>query len=316
VEIRIWQSYSCNNSSSYYLVARFEDRKVLKEVGSELEGFFAEHAQQMDAGFDDDEGDYPSGPSEAATALAKKYGFTWKSLMMWGDEMLTGDEPEIHTQDDTLILYHSYCGGGLPPEVPKYLAARGGRVEKEPKDHGLSVSVVANLPKGGAKSPVKKDLDKLFALMVDEGDDYVDGAEPPWLDKRNKLYGKAAYFSDEKTVGFFLPTEPRHLAPLQEWLTKRGVVDPSIRLCAWDDHAKFRAIAAARCTECEGPLEYLDPRITRIASEQLSCAKCGGMFDLATFLRGTKKKSAAKEKLAVKAKKASAPTKKKASARK
>ena len=34
--IRVWSSYSCNNSSSYRLVARFADAARAKAIGSEL----------------------------------------------------------------------------------------------------------------------------------------------------------------------------------------------------------------------------------------------------------------------------------------
>lgn len=53
------------------------------------------------------------------------------------------------------------------------------------------------------------------------------------------------------------------------------------RLCEYGDEKKLAAIASARCTACSGALEYLDPRVHGIEAEQLACAACGGMFDVA-----------------------------------
>jgi hypothetical protein len=262
----------------------------VKDVAKELADFFTKHAKEMDAGFDEEDGDYPSGPTEVATAFAKKHGFTWKSAMYWGDEMQTGDEPEVYTEGDALLLYHGYCGGGLPKEVEQYIAIKGGTIGKAPKDFydAVYVSVLARLPKAGVKSPLKKDLDAFYSVMNEEGEG-MSGNPPPWSGE-DEAYGKASYFCDGKSVGFFSPSSPRDLEAIKKWLKKRGAVDPILRINEWADHRKFQAIADARCTECDGLLEYLDPRVTKIESDQLACAKCGGMFDLTTFMGKKKKK--------------------------
>ena len=43
MSIRIWQSYSCNNSSNHRLVARFSEPSVAAETERELRAVLAEH---------------------------------------------------------------------------------------------------------------------------------------------------------------------------------------------------------------------------------------------------------------------------------
>jgi hypothetical protein len=280
MEIRVWKSFSCNNSSSYRLVARFADPAVARDVATELSAFFTTHAQQMDALMED--GDLPEEPTAAASELATKYGFEWKELLTWGDEMLAGDEPSVMAEGDTLVVYHTYCGG-FGDDVPKYLQARGAReVHKEDRS-SPKVSVLFRLPEG-VNAALQEDLDKLFEQIPDDEQPF--DAEPftaPWPLER-ECYGSASFFRDAKTVGLYFPIDPRDLSGLKTWLAARGIENPSIRLCEGADEKRFAAIAAARCSACKGPLEYLDPRVHGIEKEHLACAACGGMFEVKTFL--------------------------------
>jgi len=275
MELRVWQSFACNNSSSYRIVARFRDAKVADETREELAKFFTAYAAEMDRALE--QGGYSDkmAPVPTAAALAKKYHFKWQRPLTWGDSGLVGDEPEVATEGDVLVLYHSYFFG-FGPEMPKYFAARGARkVEKE--EYGApAVSVLFKLPPG--KPAIAKELAKIFKGVGEDGT--LDDAKVPW--SKHKVWGKAAFFSDGKTVGFYLSMRPKHLADMKAWLTKQGVEDASIRLCADDDFDKFRAIGRARC-ECGGVLEYLDPRIHPTPTEQLACAKCGGMYEVDAF---------------------------------
>jgi hypothetical protein len=274
--VQVWSSFSCNNSSSYRLVARFTDAGKAKDAAAELEAFFSEHAKQMDVVMED--GDFPDENPEAAQELAKKYGFAWKDVLTWGDEMLEGDEPRIATEDQVLVLYHTYCGG-FGDGIPLYLKAKGAaEVEKEERDPPTA-SIVFRY--AGGNDALDADLTMLFE-QIDEESREVEPLKTPWK-TRWESYGRAAFFRDPKTVGLWIPIAPTDLAAMKAWLAERGIDSPSIRLCEYGDEAKFVAIAKARCSACAGPLEYLDPRVHTIESEQLACAKCGGMFDLATL---------------------------------
>ncbi len=282
--IRVWQSFSCNNSSSYRLVARFADAKTAKDASGELSKFFTEHATQMDK-LIDESGEFPEKPTPAALALAKKYGFTWKKYLMWGDDSLVGDEPSVTAEGDVLVVYHTYCGG-FGGDVQSYLKARGATVEKEARS-APTVSVLFTLPPKPNKlvNAIKKLLGDDEELAEDEIE-----VKPPWSKMRSELYGTVAVFSDGKTMGFYLPVYPQELPLLKAWLAKEGVDKPSIRVCEYDDEKKFRAISKARCLACDGALEYLDPRAHGIDKEQLVCKACGGMYELEAFMQPAKAK--------------------------
>jgi hypothetical protein len=275
MRIRVWQSYSCNNSSSYRLVARFSDPSVASDVASELARFLLVHAQQMDAVME--EGDVPNDPSDAATYLAQKYGFEWSEIFTWGDEMLVGDEPSVASEGGVLVMYHSYCGG-FPPEIATYLKARGAKEIEKQERSTPPVSVLFRVPKDEGGDKLRDQLTKLFTVeSVTEGRQ-VEDFTGPWSDR--EVYGDASFFSDGESIGFYVPIVPDELDDLKKWLAERGVDKPSIQLCEYGDLAKFDTIAKAKCAACQGTLKYLDPRVHGIEAEQLACAACGGMFDL------------------------------------
>ena len=66
MELRVWQSFSCNNSSSYRLVARFGDPKSAAEAETELRAFFSEHAKQVDDEMEANDYEFSDKPSPAA----------------------------------------------------------------------------------------------------------------------------------------------------------------------------------------------------------------------------------------------------------
>lgn len=48
MQVQIWRSFSCNNSSEYRLVAHFGDAKAAAAIGAEFKQFFAAYAKKMD----------------------------------------------------------------------------------------------------------------------------------------------------------------------------------------------------------------------------------------------------------------------------
>ena len=95
--VQIWQSYSCNNSSSYRLVARFATAADARAASAELDTLLAAHAREIDA-----RDGYRREPSAVQRDLAAKYGFTWSEVISWGDECRSCDggldylDPRLH----------------------------------------------------------------------------------------------------------------------------------------------------------------------------------------------------------------------------
>ncbi|MEO8705555.1 MAG: hypothetical protein ABI867_36330 [Kofleriaceae bacterium] len=278
MSIKVWQSFSCNNSSSARLVARFADAATAAETAAELRAFFTQHAQEMDATMET--GDFPDENPAAAQALAKQYGFQWVDVLTWGDEMLGGDEPMVETVNEVLVAYHTYCGGGFG-DVPKYLQARGGTVIDEGDRGAPSMSVLfAAVP--GANPELEADLAMLFGQVSEESRE-VEPLKTPWP-ANGECNGTAAFFRDSKSVGLYFPIEPDDYTSVKTWLTKHGITKSSMQVCEDADEAAFVAISAATCSACGNKLDYLDPRIHDIESPQLVCTPCGGLYELATFL--------------------------------
>jgi hypothetical protein len=221
--IKIWNSYSCNNSSSYRLVARFADASAASSAGDELRAFFGEHAAQMDVLMED--GDLPTESPPAAQEFAKRYGLTWGDHpLTWGDEMLTGDEPSVVAIDEVLVVFHDYCSG-FGEGIPGYLKARGAVTVSKEDRRPPHISVLFRYAKS-------EQLDADLALLFEQVDDEKHEVEPlktPW-DGRN-AYGRAAFFNDGVTVGMYFPIMPRDLPALRGWLTERGIERSSIRIC-------------------------------------------------------------------------------------
>jgi hypothetical protein len=282
-KIEVYRSFSCNNSSSYRLVARFADAARAEEVATELREFLTLHAQEMDS----NPGGYFEGPSPAATALAEKYGFTWTDSLGWGDDMQEGDEPKLVVEDKVLVVWHGYCNG-FGEGVPEYLRKRGANVDPEGYERP-NLSALFRLPATTSTdedrlATLRDALANMFSTIRPTGEMFH--FKPPWADDDG--WGDASYFFDGKTVGMYFPILPEEIDAFKKWMTtEAGAIDPVLRLCQESDHLRFRAIHNARCTACKTePLEYLDPRVHKIDSEQLACAKCGGMFELQPFIEG------------------------------
>ena len=300
--VRIWQSFSCNNSSSYRLVARFVDKATAKATAKDLGAFFKAYATEMDALVEANDYTWPNNWPPGALAFAKQHGFKLdKHPMSWGDTGLTDDEPKIVVEDDTLLVFHDYCGGGLGRGMHGFLKARGARDVSE-EDSGPQMTLM--FPYAGGTKKLDNDLAKLFAQV--EEFDYRD-VEPlvtPW--KGHEAYGSAAFYRDPKTVAMVFPFDPRDLPLIRAWLAKYGIHQPVIHFCDDKAEEKFASIAGAICDACAAPLELWHPALRDVETEQMACTACGGLYELSTVMAAQKKRRKARERAEAKAAEAAA----------
>lgn len=254
--IRVWSSYSCNNSSSYRLVARFADPAKATAIAAEL--------TELLSGLED--GNRNSG----LQAMARLYGFDWFDEG-WGSEE---DGPHVIVDDTLVVVHHNYCVG-LGPGVPAYLTEQGATVEQE-----AWADIHASLLFRPSNDPrAVEELDALIAQETD-AEGLVETFRAPWVNQHTR--GKLAWFRDPGSMGLVFPIDARDLVHLRAWLAERGI-EPILQIEPAGDHQLFRTISRARCTACDGPLEYLDPRLHDIETPQLVCTPCGGLYELAAF---------------------------------
>lgn len=270
--VKIWNSYSCNNSSSYRIVARFETPQAAEAVAAELREFFPVHAAEVD-----NLGDYSEEPSEAQLAIGAKHGYTWGESLYWGDGGLVGDEPDVFTHHEILIVQHTYCGG--LGDLSGLLKSLGATSTDDADERAINVSL---LFKTSGDAGVDAELAPLFEQLAGRTNDRYKEIKAPWAE--HETYGNAAWFRDSGSVGIFLPVDPRDLAALEGWLAEHQIDKPSIQIGENQDLRAFEAIAKAACSSCGARLDYLDPRIHDIETKQLVCKPCGGLYELATFL--------------------------------
>jgi hypothetical protein len=270
--IQVWQSYSCNNSSSYRLIARFVDDASAHQAAAALAELFAKLAGE--------DGDR-RGERSVLRAIAKQYDIEWEDEGWYGPE----EGPFAFAHDELVIVHHDYCLG-LGPGVPKFLEERGGAVDQETWAD-LKVSLLFRSTPG--LDPLLDDELTLFFMQMGDGarrpEDYkLEPMITPWTDQPGAR-GSAAMFRDAGTVGIALPIRPRDLARMKAWLAKREL-DAVIRIDEPADEELFAALHTARCTACAGELEYLDPRLHDIETAQLICKPCGGLYELEAFTKG------------------------------
>lgn len=273
--IKIWQSYSCNNSSSYRLVAKFTDPAAASAAARELEELFAVHAVEIDA-----RADYRDEPSDATRAFGERYGFEWNDLMSWGSGGLAGDTPQLYVEDRVLIVLHTYCGGGLGDGVVTFLETLGAPTKTD-ESSDVVVSLMFRAPAGTIEH-LDDELATMFSQRT-EDDVAVSPLRAPWHPDE-KAYGDFTYFRDAGTVGLHFPLDARDLDNLKGWLRIRGIDKPVLRIEHPEDLLDFEAIRKARCASCNGTLEYLHPALHDIEAPQLVCRPCGGFYDVSTFL--------------------------------
>jgi len=86
MEIRVWRSFSCNNSNSYYLVGRFASAAAAQEAAASL--------------------------PEQFEALDELEETPW----------MEGEHPDYWVEGSTVVVYHGYCGGLHDVHLPGALS--------------------------------------------------------------------------------------------------------------------------------------------------------------------------------------------------
>jgi hypothetical protein len=204
--------------------------------------------------------------------LAQLYGFAWEDEG-WGSEE---DGPHVVTDEATLMVHHDYCLG-LGPGVPAYLAEQGAQTDPQ-STQDIHVAVLFRPP---ADPRIDDELAALFTQPVDAEQRLVENFRAPWV--KQHTMGKVAWYRDPNVVALFFPIDARDFVQLRAWFGERGIEQPVVRIEAYDDQQLLQRLHAARCTACDGPLEYLDPGLHDIESPQLVCKPCGGLYDLTAF---------------------------------
>jgi hypothetical protein len=274
--IRIWQSYSCNNSSSYRLVARFADAAIARATADELERVLPAHAAEVDA-----RPDYDEAPSRTTLELGHKYGFEWPDLMYWASGHLTRDLPHVAVEGATLVVMHTYCDAGLGRGLEMYVEKRGAFSVHTDDTSMIEVTLLFRAAPGVIDG-LDDELDAMFAQR-NRRDFTVTRLRAPWV-MHEKAYGALSYFRDAGTVGLHFPLDPRDLEHLKAWMRSRGIAQHVIRIGNKADLRELEAIRTARCASCSGALEYLHPALHDIETPQLVCRPCGGFYEVGTFV--------------------------------
>ena len=233
MQVQIWNSFSCNNSGDYYLVARFADAKKAAKMSTEISSFFYHHAEQADA-----HDEILDEATPAAIAFGKKYGVKWTDALRWGDDVLSGDTPSVEVADGTLVIYHEYCGG-FGDELPAILKKAGAKVSSDSGAPRLACRFT--LPSGKAGEGLAAELAEFLEQRTkfEFVSDFED--EAPWGGAKlpNEMAKNVVWGSDGKTFAFTLPFGISGLDDLKSYLKGKKVKDASITLC---DDAAVKAI--------------------------------------------------------------------------
>lgn len=240
MQVSIWSSYSCNNSSDYRLVARFEDATVAARVGEEVREFLSAYADEFDRLTEENDYTIPDEPIPVALAFADRLGFEWDGadLLTWGDEGLACNVPDVAVAGGTVALYHDYCGG-FTVNLVRALEARGAKVEPEdsaPPD--LSVRLV--LPKGEAGERMASELATFLAqgAVHEHMGDFT--VPPPWGEQRLMGDGsEIVWFREGERFAFKMPFNIAGFPALKAYLAASGATEVDVRLCDERELAYF-----------------------------------------------------------------------------
>ena len=300
LEVYSWNSFSCNNSSDYRLVARFADAKTASTICDDLRVFFEEHATEIDEIVEREDCDPFDLVSEASRTLGRKYRYDWHASLVWGDtSALQGDEPSVCALGDTVVVYHPYMTGfGNLPALLEHVGAE----LSDGEEVGLPILwVEMDAPPAGK---LLEELTKLFEQRRSESliqdweidfDEFGDawGAEPGgWSHD-------ATYVVEDGHCTFTFPLEPRHVGDLRSYLVKKGARHLTMRIASSLD------VARNRMRDVGPSASVATKRTTDVAKTKAATKSKAAL----TSTERTKEKSGAKKKSGAKAKSVSAKEK-------
>lgn len=253
MQVQIWRSFSCNNSSDYRLVARFKDAKAAEAMGAELKQFFTAYAEKMDEYMEENDYDFPDEPLPFFVEFAKKHGVKAKDdPLTWGDEALQGDEPDVAVAGNTLAIYHTYCGG-FGSDLPAILKKAGAKVEGEESRRAPELACSFSLPAGKAGEMLAAELSRFFE-QGKKHEQICDFEIPPPWDARQKLTyeegSTVSWASDGKTFAFAMPFAIQGFEALKAYLAKHKCAEVSITL--GDEASKNQIAELAKAAAPKG----------------------------------------------------------------
>lgn len=236
-DVYVWNSFSCNNSSDYRLVAEFDSPKAAEAMRAELAKFFAAHAKAYDEQSDADDFDWPGEATDVARALGKKYGHTWKEFLVWGDEQLTGDEPQVGVLAKSVVLYHGYSSGGFGPDLPRVLEKAGAKLVEKGAKGGPPVLYGSFAVSKDGK--LEKSLAKFFDQRLGNERHLSDWTWPSWAkeDGTGKAEDVTFIVADGRCT-FTLPLVAGNIAPFRKSLA--SAKDLELRIATKADISQNR----------------------------------------------------------------------------
>lgn len=256
VKVQRWRSFSSNNSSSYYLVARFDDVARAQLCKRELRTYIETNDAELQA----------MSPRERGAnrdLTMTNLEFREAHDLEWPTQLTVGyaedTEIELTVVGDELVVYHDYCLGFEEP-VTSYLKKRGAGVVDGKYNQEPLLSLLA-----------ASESEELIGAL--EAHFSYDGVENAPI---------VTSFRTRSSAGFFAPLETDRWPELERLLSSApNEARYSLAVSRLSDQMRFESVASATCRECENPeVDFLPRELFAVPSDQLTCLNCGGMFDL------------------------------------
>lgn len=230
-EVFAWNSFSCNNSSDYRLVAEFATPARAAAFAKELAAFFRKHAKEHDTAVDVSHDGWFDEPTAAALAFGEKYGHEWGEFLIWGDDSLDGDEPAVAAVGATLLVYHTYSSGGFGPDLANVIRKAGGKLPEKGDRSGPPILYgELALPRGPKGAALATALAEYFG-QCSNGSYPSDWSSPDGLQHESRGASEDyTFWCDGARAAFTWPLPPEDLADLRRYFAARGAPDISLRL--------------------------------------------------------------------------------------
>jgi len=268
MEVRVWRSFSANNSGSFYLVSRFANRAAAEACAVELRDYIVANDAELEA-MSRRERSANRELTLANLAFAARHNLEWPTQITSG--VADDDEIELAVIGTELTIYHEYCLG-FEAALSDYLDSQGGQTRTGRFNEPPLLSLILKL------EPNRSENDRLLSeLGVRFGFSGYFSIENGWPPGN-----RTESFCHARSAGFVGPFMLRKIDVLQRLLEAHGVTDYHLAVDREGDSDRFHSISVAKCLECESPdVEFLDASFFDLPNDQLACNRCDGMFELA-----------------------------------